>query len=161
MNANVKLLAMAVVIGVAGFVGVSRASANESEDLYREAMWYMVPTTGRWAIELSDAVTTARIKPEQVCRTDLPELAYRGQGIAEDLQGTVPPESLAEVHAQLIGTIEEMTAIARIACESPDGAHEGMAFEWARLAGQRQALMTWLVSNAEPIETPAEPAAHN
>jgi hypothetical protein len=163
MNGRHVRAAVAVVIGAVVFLsaGVALVSADESELAYREAMWSMVPTVGRWSGELSDAVATARIKPGQVCQVTLPALAYRGQGMVEDLRGTAAPEGLAELHAQLIGTMEEMTAIAQIACEYPDGAHGAMAFEQARLATQRQALMTWLLSGAEPIEQPALPVAHN
>jgi hypothetical protein len=165
MNTMLKGMLVAVLVVGALAVAVNPAAADDEVNpvqQYREAMWYMNPVIGRWANELDKTVELAAIKPEQVCKTELPALAYRGKGLSEDLRGTnVADASMAETHAQLIGTVEEMTAIAGVACEYPSGAAGALRFERTRLNAQRQAVLSWLLSGIQVVETPARPGAGN
>ena len=154
MNATMKTMLVAVLVGLGMIVGVIPAAADAgdvSNEQYRDTMWYFVPTIGRWSSELDKAVDIAQVKPEQVCSTTLPQLAYRGQGMIDDLKGTMAPADLNETHVQLIGTVEELTAIAHMSCDDPSGAAEGMEFETKRLQRQRQIILTWILASAQPI----------
>jgi hypothetical protein len=164
VDTKLKLMvvaAMAGIVLVATAVPAAADTGDEARQQYREAMWYFVPTLGQWSRELTDAVTVAQIKPEQVCPVVLPALAYRGQGMVEDLQGTVPVDEMTDTHAQLIGTVQEMTAIAQSACESPSAYADGLKFEATQLNHSRHTLLSWLLINVEPIQDPTRPVVGN
>ena len=164
MNGMTKLMLVAMMVVLATIVGVIPAAADvvdEAGQVYRESMWYFVPTLGKWSAELDEAISVAQVKPEQVCTTAMPELAYRGQGMVEDLRGTMAPPEMSENHVQLIGTIEELTAIAEMACDDPNGAAEGMQFETKRLQSQRQTILRWILAGAQPIMEPIQSVVGN
>ena len=169
MNANLKLLAVLAI--VAGAVVITGTVASADSDVvfssstiaapsdaalsttaeearvrqYRDAMWYFVPELSRWSHELERTVAAAEVKPD--VKADLRALAYRGQFMVYDLEGTVPPAEMADVHAQLIGSVERLTEAARVASDDAPAATGLIHGEFESFNASRGQIRAWLMAD--------------
>ena len=169
MNATFKLLAVTLFLAGAIVISGTAASADSgavfsngdlsspanselsvaaqdaATNQYRDAMWYFVPELGRWSHELQRTVAAAELKPD--VKADLNALAYRGQFLVYDLEGTVPPAEMADVHARLISSVQRLTDAARVASDDAPSASSLINGEFKSFTSSRSEIRAWLMAN--------------
>ena len=156
MKAVLTIAFLAGAVMVTGTAASADSIGDQAEAEYRDAMWYFVPELGRWASELEHTVTAADLKPEMA--TALPELAYRGEYMVYDLEGTPPPAHLADAHARLMDSVARLTALARTASDDPAGTLAEIEAERERFDSARREIRGWLMSGIEITGAGAAPA---
>lgn len=119
----------ALAASVLPFAGsVAAASAPEE---YRAVMQDFVPTIENWGTQADMALDAAVAKPELACSAEMAELAFVGQGIADDLVGTADkaPKSLMTAHYDLTTAVANMAQAGRQSCADSAAAAKSFEFE--------------------------------
>ena len=159
MNGAVKALMVVGLLAGALLVTGTAASADSIGDAdtlaYQDAMWYFVPELGKWSKELQLAVAAAELKPEVAL--ELPELAYRGEFMVHDLEGTQAPYKLAAAHEQLEASVSRMSEAARYASDDPAGALSIIEAELDAFNGARREIRAWLLASMKLGEPGSAP----
>ena len=165
MNTMKALLVIVLAAGamiISGTVASADTVDDEAVRQYRDAMWYFVPVTGDWADDVYQIVDATELKPEMV--VELAELAYRGEFMVYDLEGTPPPAELVDAHENLLYSMRQMTEAAQIAAFDEAGARLLMENEMERFDATRREIRGWLLANVEIVEigqAPVVPVAGN
>ena len=151
MNPWLKTLLVVALVAGAVVVTGTAASADTTDDevarQYNETMWYFVPVLGQYASEIDRTVAAVEVKPELAAR--LAELAYRGEYMVYDLEGSTPPGEMARAHELLVFALRQLNEAAQIGSEDPDGAQYMVETYKPVFDGARQEIRAWLTVRME------------
>ena len=147
------LMVVGMVAGalvVTGTVAAADPIEDEATQQYRLAMDYFVPELGRWATELAQTIEALPVKPEMA--EELPELAYRGQLMKLDLEGTPAPSEMADAHEKLMFAMGQLTEVAQIAADDSAGADLLMGRYMSQLDDARHEIRAWLTAGVQVVD---------
>jgi hypothetical protein len=156
MGRTIKVLAATTALVAAMVVGGHVVQADAAEQpaaqTYEQAMWYFVPTLGKWSAELERTADAVTVKPE--LEAQLRDLAWRGEYMLYDLEGTPVPAEMADAHERLLAALRQLNEVAQIAAEDGDGAKLLLDTYEPMFDGARHEIRSWLMARidiAEPV----------
>jgi len=160
MNGTLKALVTGGLVVVAMIAASHAASADigriDVEAQYEQAMWYFLPQLSRWATDVEQTSAGAEVKPELA--VELADLAYRGEYMLYDLEGTPVPASIKDAHERLLAGLRQYLEVAQIAADDPAGAQYLIDTYSPMFDSAHHDIRVWLVARtgiADPVVVPA------